>query len=138
MPAQTGKSAISFTVSARCAARKTFRKQVAAIREYCDRRGIVVTKIVTANGQSGMRPFDSRDGLHVKEVILNDAIDMLVATEAGRLSRDTLDLARLALWMSHHDVKITLVGQGEAPDTCPLMQDCTRRLRCHGVPKDRP
>ena len=29
------------------------RRQAAAIREYCDRRGIVVAKIVTASGQSG-------------------------------------------------------------------------------------
>jgi len=52
----------------------SIKRQVAAIREYCDQRGIVVTRIVTANGQSGMRPFDSRGGLLAKEVIVNDTI----------------------------------------------------------------
>ena len=82
------------------------QRQIAAIRDYCEERGIVVAEIVTARGQSGMRPFDTRGGLMVKETVENDTIDMLIATDTSRLSRDTKDLTNLVHWMSHHDMRI--------------------------------
>ena len=98
------------------------QRQIAAINDYCEERGIVVAKIVTARGQSGMRPFDTRGGLMVKEAIENDTIDMLIATDTSRLSRDTKDLTNLVHWMSHHDVRIFVVDQdaSRVPETCPL------------------
>ena len=69
------------TATSRTAVRdeEHLQRQIAAINDYCEERGIVVAKIVTARGQSGMRPFDTRGGLIVKEAIENDTIDMLIA-----------------------------------------------------------
>ena len=87
-------------------------RQARAIREYCDRHAVVLVKLVTACGESGMQPFDERGGRVIKETVLRDAADTLIVTDVARLSRDAADLATTADWLNEHGVEICLVSDG--------------------------
>ncbi len=87
-------------------------RQAREIREYCDRQAIVLVEMVTACGESGTQSFDERGGRTIKEIVLRDAVDMLIVTDVTRLSRDAEDLARTVDWLDEHGVGICLVSNG--------------------------
>ena len=87
-------------------------RQARAIREHCDRHAILLVKIVAACGESGTQPLDERGGRVIKELVLRDAVDTLIVTDVGRLSRDAGDLAKTVEWLDEHGVGIYLVSDG--------------------------
>lgn len=87
-------------------------RQAREIHEYCSRHAIVLVKLVTACGESGTQPFDERGGRVIKEIALRDAVDTLIVTDVGRLSRDAEDLAKTVDWLDEHGVGIYLVSNG--------------------------
>ena len=80
--------------------------QVENIHDYCARKGTVLVDIVTVCGGSGLKPFDERGGRRLKDIILREAVDLLITRDLSRLGRDDKDVADTMEWLERHDVQL--------------------------------